>query len=35
VGTNRNPRVRAHAMFWLGQSGDVRAIDLFERVLRS
>jgi hypothetical protein len=33
--TNKSPRVRAQAMFWLGQSGDVRAIDLFERVLRS
>lgn len=33
--TNRSARVRAQAMFWLGQSGDVRAIDLFERVLRS
>jgi hypothetical protein len=32
---NPNPRVRSQAMFWLGQSGDPRAIDLFESVLRS
>ena len=31
--TNRDPRVRSKAMFWLGQSGDPRAIDLFEEVL--
>ena len=33
--TNRDPHVRAQALFWLGQSGDARAIDLFESVLRS
>jgi hypothetical protein len=32
--SNRNWRVRSRAMFWLGQSGDPRAIDLFESVLR-
>jgi hypothetical protein len=33
--TNRDPRVRGRALFWLGQSGDPRAIELFESVLRS
>lgn len=33
--SNPNPRVRSHALFWLGQSGDPRAIALFESVLRS
>src|SRR5918997_383256 len=33
--TNRSVRVRSHALFWLGQSGDPRAIALFESVLRS
>jgi hypothetical protein len=33
--TNKSPHVRAQAMFWLGQSGDPRAIELFESVLRS
>ena len=33
--TNRSARVRGQAMFWLGQSGDPRAIALFESVLRS
>ena len=33
--SNKSPRVRASAMFWLGQSGDERAIALFESVLRS
>ncbi len=33
--TNRNWRVRSQALFWLGQSGDPRAIELFEQVLRS
>lgn len=33
--TNKSPRVRSQALFWLGQSDDVRAIDLFEKVLRS
>jgi hypothetical protein len=32
--TNRSWRVRSRALFWLGQSGDPRAIDLFEEVLR-
>ncbi len=31
--TNRNAAVRAKAMFWLGESGDRRALDLFEQVL--
>jgi hypothetical protein len=31
---NPNWRVRSSALFWLGQSGDPRAIDLFESVLR-
>lgn len=31
---NPNWRVRSAALFWLGQSGDPRAIDLFESVLR-
>ena len=28
------PAVRAQALFWLGQSGDSRAVDLFEDILR-
>ena len=32
--SNRSWRVRSKAFFWLGQSGDPRAIDLFESVLR-
>jgi HEAT repeats len=32
--SNRNWRVRSKALFWLGQSGDPRAIELFESVLR-
>lgn len=32
--SNRNWHVRSQALFWLGQSGDPRAIDLFESVLR-
>ena len=32
--SNRSLRVRSQALFWLGQSGDPRAIDLFESVLR-
>jgi hypothetical protein len=32
--SNPNHRVRSQALFWLGQSGDPRAIDLFESVLR-
>jgi hypothetical protein len=31
---NRNPEVRRQAMFWLGQSGDPRALQFFEEVLR-
>ena len=31
--TNRDPDVRRKAFFWLGQSGDPRAIALFEEVL--
>ena len=31
--TNKSWRVRSQAMFWLGQSGDSRAIALFESVL--
>ena len=33
--TNRSVRVRSQALFWLGQSGDSRAIALFESMLRS
>jgi hypothetical protein len=32
--SNPNWRVRSSALFWLGQSGDPRAIELFEAVLR-
>jgi HEAT repeat protein len=32
--TNRNVEVRRQAMFWLGQSGDPRALKFFEEVLR-
>jgi hypothetical protein len=32
--TNKNPAVRKQAMFWLGQSGDPRALRFFEEVLR-
>ena len=31
--TNKDPAVRAKAMFWLGESGDSRALALFEQVL--
>jgi len=31
---NRDPEVRRSALFWLGQSGDPRAISLFEEILR-
>lgn len=31
---SNRPVVRAQALFWLGQSGDPRAIDLFEDILR-
>lgn len=30
---NRDPEVRRKALFWLGESGDPRAIDLFEEIL--
>lgn len=33
--SNRSPRVRSQALFWLGQSGDPRALALFESILRS
>ena len=32
--TNKDPRVRGKAIFWLGQGNDPRAIDLFEQILR-
>lgn len=31
--TSKDQRLRARAMFWLGESGDPRAIELFEQVL--
>jgi HEAT repeat protein len=31
---NKDPRVRSKALFWLGQSRDPRALDLFEEILR-
>ena len=31
--THRDPEVRKQAMFWLGQSGDERAVRFFEDVL--
>ena len=31
--SNRDPEIRKKAMFWLGQSGDPRALDLFEEIL--
>jgi hypothetical protein len=31
--THRDPAVRQHAIFWLGESGDPRAIALFEQIL--
>jgi len=31
--SNHDPEVRRKALFWLGQSGDPRAIDLFEKIL--
>ena len=33
--TNRDPELRKKAMFWLGQSDDPRALDLFEELLTS
>ncbi len=32
--SHRDPQIRRRALFWLGQSGDDRAIDLFEELLR-
>ena len=32
--TNRDASVRRAALFWLGQSGDARALQLFEEILR-
>ena len=32
--TNKDARVRSKALFWLGQSGDPRALRLFESILR-
>ena len=32
--SNKSWRVRSQALFWLGQSGDLRAMELFESVLR-
>lgn len=32
--THRDPEIRKSAMFWLGQSGDPRALALFEEILR-
>jgi HEAT repeat protein len=31
--TNKDPAIRKKALFWLGQSHDPRAIDLFEELL--
>jgi hypothetical protein len=31
--TNRDARVRRQALFWLGQSGDARGLDLMEEIL--
>jgi hypothetical protein len=31
--TNKDPEIRKTALFWLGQSGDPRALDLFEQLL--
>lgn len=33
VRTNRDPELRKKALFWLGQSGDKRALDLIEELL--
>jgi hypothetical protein len=32
--TNRDPEVRKAALFWLGQSADPRALELFEEILQ-
>jgi HEAT repeat protein len=31
--TDRDPEIRRDALFWLGQSNDPRALDLFEELL--
>ena len=31
--TNKDPEIRRKALFWLGQSNDPRALDLFEEIL--
>jgi len=31
--TNKDSEIRKKALFWLGQSNDPRAIDLFEQLL--
>jgi HEAT repeat protein len=33
VRTNKDPEIRKRALFWLGQSNDPRALDLFEELL--
>ena len=33
--TNKDPEIRRKALFWLGQSDDPRALDLFEELLSS
>lgn len=33
--THRDPHIRKQALFWLGQSGDSRALALFEEILSS
>ena len=33
--TNKDPNVRSKALFWLGESRDPRAIDVFEEILKS
>jgi HEAT repeat protein len=32
--TNKNPVVRKEALFWLGQTGDPRALDYIESILK-
>ena len=32
--TNPDPELRKTALFWLGQSEDPRALDLFEEILK-
>jgi HEAT repeat protein len=33
--SHRDPEIRKTAMFWLGQSGDPRAVALFEEILKN